>query len=193
MKTNFTCFISKFLNTNDLTKLAKQDVNLRKYYLGTYAADVTPKTLPPQCCWIWNVDESDKPGTHWVAIVKDQTQIYFFDSYAKTPTFYKRQYWLTYFHDLGYGVTLYNEGQKQSYVSRTCGVWCLLFLKAYWEENPVVHTFQNNKKQLINNERRLKTLSFTQFPSLESLYRRKCNKAKGQICKTYIETYFRNK
>ena len=191
--TNFTCFISKFLNTDDLDKLAKQDTSLRKYYLGTYPADVKPKTLQTHCCWIWNVDESDKPGSHWVAVVKNQKQVYFFDSYAKSPTFFKRQYWLDYFRDMGYTVNLYNDKQKQSYISRTCGIWCLLFLKAYWDNVSIINTFENNKKHLIRNERRLKTVSFSLFPSLAQLYKRKCIKTKGQICKTYMETYFLNK
>ena len=191
--TTFTCFISKFLNTDDLNKLAKQDTTLHNYYLGTYPADVKPKNLQNRCCWIWNVDESDKPGSHWVAVVKNQKQIQFFDSYGKSPTFFKRQYWSDYFRDMGYIVNLYNDGQKQAYISRTCGTWCLLFLKSYWDNAPIINTFKNDKKHLIDNEQRLKTISFSLFPTLAQLYESKCIKNKGQICKSYMETYFSNK
>jgi hypothetical protein len=184
---NLTCFISKYLNTDDLDNVAKQDVTLRKYYIGTFPADVKPKILPSRCCWIWNVDEKTQPGSHWVAIIKDGKQIYFFDSYGKTPGFFKRQYWMDYFHKSGYRVTMYNKEQKQSYISRTCGVWCLVFLKMYWRGINIIGTF--NAAQLVHNERRLNNVSFNLFSPLYSLYERKCIEAKGQICKTYMETF----
>ena len=72
-----TCFISKFLSTDELDVFAKNDVVLQRYYAGCYPADVMPVTIKKRCCWIWNVDEKDKPGTHWIAIVKEDRDIFF--------------------------------------------------------------------------------------------------------------------
>ena len=73
----FKCFISKFLNTDDIDKLARGNKIINPYYLGCYPADVKPADVKPDgvetkdcCCWVWNVDEQDKSGTHWVCVVK---------------------------------------------------------------------------------------------------------------------------
>jgi hypothetical protein len=185
-----TCFISKFLNTDDLDKQARGDATLKKYYLGCFPADIKPE-VRDKCCWIWNVDEQDKSGTHWVGVIKDNDKIIFFDSYGKTPTFFKRKYWVDYFQSLGCKMILNNTSQKQSHISRTCGAWCLIFLKAYYEGQPnIITTFTSNVELLINNEQQLHNMAFLAFPTLKDLYKRKCNSSKGQICKSYVESYF---
>jgi hypothetical protein len=83
-----TCFISKFLNTDDIDRFAKKNKVIAPYYLGCYPANVKPDNVNQHCCWVWNVDERDKPGTHWVCMVKKDKDIIFFDSYGKTPTFF---------------------------------------------------------------------------------------------------------
>jgi hypothetical protein len=190
MLTRLTCFISKFLNTDDLNKQARNDETVKKYYLGCFPADIKPD-VRDECCWIWNVDEQDKSGTHWVGVIKDNDIIIFFDSYGKNPTFFKRKYWVHYFQSLGCKMILNNTAQKQSHISRTCGVWCLMFLKGYYEGQPklIATTFTSNVELLMNNEQQLQDMSFAAFPSLNNLYKRKCISSKGQICKSYLETY----
>ena len=185
-----TCFISKFLSTDELNVFAKNDVVLQHYYTGCYPADVMPATIKKRCCWIWNVDEKDKPGTHWIAIVKEDRDIFFFDSFGKTPEFFKRQYWVDNFHKQGWRVTLINNVQIQSHVSRTCGVWCLYYLRSYFQgQKQILESFTSISSQLIQNEQRLKKLAFRMFPKMDEIYGKKCNKSKGQICKTFMETY----
>ena len=58
-----TCFISKFLNTDDINRFAKKNKVIAPYYLGCYPANVKPDNVNQHCCWVWNVDERDKPGT----------------------------------------------------------------------------------------------------------------------------------
>ena len=190
MLPRLTCFISKFLNTDDLNKQARNDATLKKYYLGCFPADIKPN-VRDKCCWIWNVDEQDKSGTHWVGVIKDNDTIIFFDSYGKDPTFFKRKYWVHYFHSLGCKMILNNTSQKQSHISRTCGVWCLVFLKGHYEGQPnlTATTFTSNVELLMNNEQQLQDMAFAAFPSLNNLYKRKCISSKGQICKSYLETY----
>ena len=65
-----TCFISKFLDTDDIN-FARNDPIIKPFYLGCYAANVKPQGIKKQSCWVWNIDEDDKPGTHWICVVKD--------------------------------------------------------------------------------------------------------------------------
>ena len=95
MMSELVCFLSKFLDTDELDKQAENDTtDISPHYLGCYPADVNPKNITENCCWIWNVDEKDKPGSYWVAVIKDKAIIYFFDSYGKTPFWFKRHYWV---------------------------------------------------------------------------------------------------
>ena len=184
-----TCFISKFLNTDDINEIARNDPVIGPHYLGCYPADVTPDSVRQNCCWVWNVDEQDKPGTHWVCVAKKNKEIVFFDSYGKTPRFFKRSYWLTYFRKLGCNVTLFSKTQRQAYITRTCGVWCLLFLWGQYSGQNILQTFSGDVDKLMNNEQMLQDISYRLFPRIKSAYKRKCMKVKGQICKTYLEIY----
>jgi hypothetical protein len=186
-----TCFISKFLDTDNLDKQAQADETILPYYLGCYPANVTPKGVVEKCCWIWNVDEKDKPGSHWVAVVKEDAIIYFFDSYGKTPYWFKRYYWEKYFSKLKCQMQLYNTNQIQSHISRTCGSWCLLFLKTYYTKTHIIRSsiFTHKIENLLQNEKQLQETCYTLFPTLKKLYQRKCKNNKGQICKSYVEMY----
>jgi predicted GNAT family N-acyltransferase len=46
-----------------------------------------PATIKKRFCWIWNVDEKDKPGTHWIAIVKEDRDIFFSTVLERRPNF----------------------------------------------------------------------------------------------------------
>jgi hypothetical protein len=189
MRVTLICFISKLLNTDDLDKQARGDATLKKYYLGCFPADVKPQ-VRDKCCWIWNVDEQDKSGTHWVGVIKENDKIIFFDCYGKTPAFFKRKYWVYYFQSLGCKMILNNPTQKQSHISRTCGVWCLVFLKGHYEGQPnIITTFTSDVELLMNNEQQLYDVGFSAFPTLKNLYERKCASSRGQICKSFVETY----
>ena len=184
-----TCFISKFLDTDDIDKFAKENAIIKPFYLGCYPANVQPKGVKNKCCWVWNTDENDQPGTHWICVVKDVQNIIFFDSFGKTPIFFKRKYWLDYFRSLRCNFTVYTQLQRQSFISRTCGVWCLTFLHSYYDNNDTMDTFAVKVDELLNNEVQLQTIAYERFPNMKQVYQRKCHKAKGQICKTYLETF----
>ena len=77
--------------------------------------------------------------------------------------------------------------QFQSYISRTCGTWCLVFLYQHFSKQNIFKIF--NKVNKINNEKLLQNTAYILFPSMICVYRRKCQKAKGQICKTYLEIF----
>ena len=193
MKASFLCFLSKFLDTDQLDRLAPtaNESSLSSYYLGCYPADVLPSNIRKYCCWIWNVDESDKSGTHWIAIAKRNNHITFFDSYGKTMEFFKRTYWKIYFQQkLKCKVSYYSQKQRQSYISTTCGAWCLMFLWEFWSRNKNVLRTLDNGTNLLKNEQELQTFVYEHFPDIKKIYEdKKCQKCKGQMCKTFLDTY----
>ena len=72
------CFINKFLDTDDLNKFARSNNAISRFYLGCYPANVQPKNIANNCCWIWNTDEQGDSGTHWVAVWKQRNKFVFF-------------------------------------------------------------------------------------------------------------------
>ena len=86
---------------------------------------------------------------------------------------------------------LYNTSQIQSHISRTCGSWCLLFLKTYYTNTHIIRSsiFTHKIEDLMQNEQQLQKTCYTVFPTLKKLYERKCKNRKGQICKSYVEMY----
>ena len=186
-----TCFISKFLDTDHLDQLAENNDLISPYYLGCYPADINPSNIHKHCCWIWNVDESDKSGAHWVVVVKNNKRIVFFNSYGKTTEFFKRNYWLTYFQKtLDCKILYYSHRQRQSHISRTCGAWCLLFLWEQWSDSKnILRNLNYDDEDLLKNEQQLQTLVYTLFPDIIKIYDAKRRKAKRQICKTFLEMH----
>jgi hypothetical protein len=170
--------------------MARNNPIIKPYYLGCYPANVKPKGIKNNCCWVWNTDEDTHEGTHWICIVKNENSILFFDSFGKTPIFYKRKYWMDYFENLKCDFNLYTQLQRQSYISRTCGVWCLEFLNSYFSSDTSFDdVFDIMYEKLIDNEVKLQHRALKTFPDMINIYTRKCQKSKRQICKTYLETY----
>jgi len=89
-------------------------------FIGVYSADDTVRLKEGQCCII-NSDPSSKSGTHWCALYKYKSVVYFFDSFARTP----------------YKVSKYWKNKKwvpvefkriESYKSENCGELSVTFL-----------------------------------------------------------------
>ena len=95
-----------------------------------YTADVKPN-IKSTCCWIWNTDNQDKDGQHWVTFYKTRSTI-FFNSYGKSIHFYDKYSYMSPFQNK----------QFQLLQLSTCGAWCLLFLQSSKK--------LSNNRQLIN-------------------------------------------
>ena len=72
-----SCFLTKFLYTNEINKIIIENKQLKNFFWGTYPADVIPKKMNPPCCWIWNTDEQNENGKHWVAIWLTKKEMFF--------------------------------------------------------------------------------------------------------------------
>lgn len=92
---------------------------------------------------------------------------------------------------MGCKIIIFNKTQKQAYVTRTCGVWCLLFLYLqHYSKKIIFGSFSGQLDELMKNEKKLQDIAYQLFPNMEKIYKRKCTKAKGQICKIYVESFY---
>jgi hypothetical protein len=117
----------------------------------------------------------------------------FFDSYGKDLTFYKREYWKSFAKELGCEFKPYSRVQRQSIISKTCGVWVLLFLfeqaqlKKKRVSNLLVVTAADHLEDLVVNELALKNVAFRLFEGITKVYTTKCVARKGtQGCCNFV-------
>lgn len=198
------CFLKRFLYTEELDEVAKKNDLTKKFFLGTYAADVKPENVKDTCCCIWNTDKAADDGQHWVAFFKHQNKVKYFDSYAKPLRFYKRTFWKNYIEkELKCKFEKDTDLQNQSSISTTCGAWSLLYLydecynfnKDFNEKKLFIPFFLASKTfrkktlireaMLIRNEEYLRRTIFKVYKSLRKVYRRKCckkNKTSQKCC-----------
>lgn len=107
----------------DIHKYMKKNI----YFGGVFPIDHLPLTLiaKPRS-FIVNLDESWKPGSHWVVIYFPVNgPAYYFDSYGRYPpasiiTFMERN------SKFGWK---YNIKKLQGDLSVRCGYYCIVFLK----------------------------------------------------------------
>ena len=97
--------------------------------------------------FILNVDHSDGPGTHWVAVyLSEDGKGEFFYSYGERPEFYSRSF-ETFLQDHSSTFT-WNEKALQSPWSRVCGQY-YLFYALYRSRNipmsAIVNMFTDHK------------------------------------------------
>lgn len=97
----------------------------RRGFLGVYPSD---KVFPPNLtrrpqCLIINLDSSDLPGSHWVAVclykIKNNKVLEYFDSYGtKSPRFKIPRGW----------IIRHSLIPLQSPLSIVCGHYCVYFI-----------------------------------------------------------------
>ncbi len=54
-------------------------------FVGTFPSDLIPNFLHNGEMCILNLDKSDKPGSHWVALAKENHELFFYDSFGRDP------------------------------------------------------------------------------------------------------------
>jgi hypothetical protein len=195
------CFINRFLDTDDLDNIALGNNVINKLYLGCYPANVQPLGITANCCWIWNTDESGDSGTHWIVVWKDGDKFFFFDSYVKSTAFYKRKYWESFAKKIGCKFEVYSNIQRQSMVSKTCGLWALLSLYecCYNFTNSettglLITAATKNINDLIENEKKLKIITYKWFDNVSDVYRKKCKfTGNKQICCNFMMLLEKNR
>ena len=110
------------LMTSDLDGVMKKD----PAFLGVFAIDKVPPVVKRarNVKLIVNLDPSNKPGSHWVAIWRKGVRGYYYDSFGRVPL-PKHKAWLRRNSDSW----IYNNKLMQSPSDKTaCGYLCISFL-----------------------------------------------------------------
>ena len=84
--------------------------------------DNLPKTSLKVENLIVNLDSNDNPGTHWVAIKKNNNLAFYFDSFGNLPPPLEIVQYLKGTH------IKYNTARFQNFNTEICGHLCLAFL-----------------------------------------------------------------
>ena len=66
---------------SQLDNIAKKIFGNR--YKGSFSSDQIPKLENDECC-IANLDDSSKPGSHWISLYKKNNDIYVYDSFGRS-------------------------------------------------------------------------------------------------------------
>lgn len=112
---------------------ALTDVDIKLYadnipnFRGVFMRDRLPKTPLSVECGVINLDSHENPGTHWVAYIKNNNYVEYFDSYGnlRPP--------LEFIEYINCRINYnYDRFQFKPY---NCGHLCLKFLKKYWDKN----------------------------------------------------------
>ena len=92
------------------------------YFRGVYMRNALPGKIRRNESGIVNLDDTDGPGTHWVAYAKRGDRAAYFDSFGNLcPPREIVRY-------LGVPIT-YNRKAYQTYNQINCGQLCFLFLR----------------------------------------------------------------
>ena len=102
-----------------------------KYFVGVFPQDalLRNKFVTP-ACFIVNLDVSSQPGSHWIAIYLDNSNVEVFDSLGLDPTTWSRKptILLNFIREKSRTRKLRISRKIQPVSSNFCGVFCLFFL-----------------------------------------------------------------
>ena len=94
-------------------------------FLGCYARDELPESVPRPSCLIANTDTSDGGGEHWVAFYFTEDDVgEFFCSYGLPPTEYGEFCGLI----ATCSDFIWSDRRLQGYGSYSCGQYCVYYL-----------------------------------------------------------------
>ena len=116
------------MNSKKILEIVNKCAPLKKIFRGVYARDTLPRRLRSNkhsSAYIINLDKRAGYGTHWIAVYIPRRKDYieYFDSTGEIPYYdtllrfvSKRKHYI------------YNNLRLQSYMSTTCGQYCLFYL-----------------------------------------------------------------
>ena len=140
------------MNTQEMFYLMKSDREIRKIFMGVYAIDLIPKSLPIPSIIIVNLDSSEKKGSHWIILHFARKHVEYFYSLGKQP--------VENIHNLLISKGLvykYNKKRLQSPYTDSCGLFC--FYYSYYscrkiDYNMILSNFTSNlecNEQIVKN------------------------------------------
>lgn len=113
------------LNTQQILQILRKDKFSKTHFLGVFARDQIPLKLKYPSSLILNTDKSNQKGEHWLAIYYDKDgKAEFFDSFGRHPAEFKLENYM----QKTSTKWDYNSKQLQSFQSKICGYYCVLFI-----------------------------------------------------------------
>lgn len=114
------------LSSRQICEIISKIPKFNKHFFGVFPCNRLPKfkLLKPTGIII-NVDESYKPGSHWIAIyLPKQGNAVYFDSFGQPPTGLIQSF----LEEQVKNQWLYSRKKLQSDFSVSCGHFCIVFL-----------------------------------------------------------------
>lgn len=140
------------MNTEEIDHILSRGIT-RKFYRGTFPEDVDFHFTPPYCV-VTNCDSHNGKGSHWNAWFVDESKIYFFDSYGRSPK--DDTFPLTYKMFVKNRKFVYNPRIVEGMFSTMCGQFCIYvlhFLCQGYEWKTIVDSFDNS---VVTNDKKMK-------------------------------------
>ncbi len=141
------------ITNKDLEKLSRKFFT--RDFLGVFPCDVIPNSKKRRTCVIFNLSKHDEAGSHFVAIIKHERKIVYFDSFGKQC---ENKYLNKYIHNYKLPIE-YNKNQIQDDNSSLCGYYCFYFLYICFLQRRsltfFINKFEKSKKYLMKNDRKL--------------------------------------
>ena len=141
-------------NTDLIEYLKRYDSKNSYKFMGVIMKDQVKKLKKcKKCFYIVNYDESTQSGSHWVGVVKNGTNVYFFGSYGISP--------LKEIQDRYVKANIYyNDKAVQETGSSICGHLVLNFIEHMIEEKKTFKDFivealkhsNRYKNNVLNNK-----------------------------------------
>jgi len=136
-----------------LTNKYLEDISKKyvgKSFIGVYPVDVIPKCKKKSFAVIFNLSKHYEPGSHFIAIVKKQKHIIYFDSFGKKCSNKNLLTFMKKFNTRIY----YNKHKIQHDESYFCGYYCFYFICYCLCLNKTLTQFtaQFNTDQLKQND-----------------------------------------
>ncbi|HBK84198.1 MAG TPA: hypothetical protein DDZ41_11510 [Flavobacterium sp.] len=144
------------MNTLEIWNALSSNKYTKNYFKGVFPLDRIPKTIANKpALLIVNLDKSNRPGSHWVAIhfpVKGVPE--YFDSFGMEP--YHKEFFKL-FKLNKFRSVLYNKTQLQDFLSDVCGQYCCVYLlnkaknislKDFIQTNFRLKKFRENDKKV---------------------------------------------
>jgi hypothetical protein len=132
------------MNTIEILEKIKNDKILKNIFIGVFPANKVPQIKVLPSALILNLDTSDLPGSHWIALYfSENGKCDYFDSYGRQPPGIILSYISRNCHSY-----IYNNACVQELWTISCGQMCLYFL--IWRVRGI--TFRSIVKSIMSDD-----------------------------------------
>lgn len=122
------------------TQVTSDDIHKQGFQF--YMRNGLPKSNIPDQCFLYNMDDKDNNGTHWLTVCLQYPEIYYFDPFSTAlggfPPLELRQWG----KKNGYKIIIANEFDVQHIKSWLCGYYSLFMAKKL---QPLIGTLTEKK------------------------------------------------